>query len=570
MKKYHATRSVMIGSRQYATGDIVYAEVPDTFARNAGLVCIDQDYHPDPRKQPGHLVGMGDRPEISIVITFHDQEKFVRDCLRSWQEQTVKVPYEIIAVNDASEDNTADVIAKEFPNVRLFNVDFKRAASSRNYGKAQARGKFIGWFDGDDWVKPEYLEKLHDALIQHPEKDVAYSRFDFGDWGLAQGRLPICGSFEWSHTWVRYAAIINTPSLMRMELANKIEWDPGSWALDDWIFNRRMSDVGANPIHVRESLWNYRIHSGSLWGSGRGNEERKRVIKFMKHEWETRPKKPECTFVSMISRWDTLNEYFESVSKCKMPKAEMHWFIFIDTDDEKLVDRVKFLSESVKFHTRRIFVTGEKNLATASNFTERAMRISRNVKVCINECLRSDIGTPYMFMTEDDTVFPANAWQKLWKTVKERDVAIASGIETSRTVDRHMGYGFLFTNEDGEIVERHMPGGSSMQNVKLDVNSCGWYCWIGRVQDLADWKPRCIEDGRFLGPDSLMAFDLDKEGKRVRVDTSVQCRHWDPRSSKWVDVADAIAYEIKYEKCGKRWEAKTEKTHVDNLQKAHK
>ena len=56
---------------------------------------------------------------ISVIVPIYNCEKYLRDCLLSIYNQTFK-DYEIIAVNDASTDNSADVlekISREYGNI---------------------------------------------------------------------------------------------------------------------------------------------------------------------------------------------------------------------------------------------------------------------------------------------------------------------------------------------------------------------------------------------------------------------------------------------------------------------
>ncbi len=85
-------------------------------------------------------------------------------CLDSLLGQTMK-NIEIIAVNDASTDNSLEILReyeKRYPSViRVITYeDNRHQGGARNEGIRAAKGEWIGFLDADDWVSPDYLEKL--------------------------------------------------------------------------------------------------------------------------------------------------------------------------------------------------------------------------------------------------------------------------------------------------------------------------------------------------------------------------------------------------------------------------
>lgn len=492
----------------------------------------------------------GQIPVVSIIVTFHQQAEFVRDCLRSFREQTIKVPFEIIAVDDGSLDETGDIIQAEFPDVRYLRVEFWQANRARNAGKDIARGKFLGWFDGDDWARPQYLEKLHAALLAHPEADIAYARFNIPHIQVADGRVPACNHFEWSRTWLQYAPVINTPTLIRRALADKVRWDERIRSADDWVFSRRMAEEGATAVQVREVLWDYRPHAASLWGSGQGAIERPKSLAIMKQRWPTFPKKPEVTFVSIITEPETAAAYFRSVRECRMPARDMHWLIIIETEDEAVVEAVKAYAAKIPFHTTRIFVTNEP--PPGASFIERARRRSRNIKICVNDCHPRPErgGTPFIFVVEDGTTFDADAFVNL-KAILDRDekvaIASAAGIDDPTTLE--LGFATLKTTRNGTIVRRATPE-PDIGTDPISVNAVRWRCWMGRSEALK--RPhRCEDDGRDIEPSEFLAYDLTRRGWKVIVDPTTTYQRWN--GERWRDLQEARGSDIGYRRDGDRW-----------------
>ena len=102
-------------------------------------------------------------PEISVLIPVYNAEKYLPQCLRSLQEQTFS-DFEIICIDDGSTDKSRQIIqnaALADPRICLICQTNQGVAFTRNRLIKQARGTYIAFVDADDFVLPEYLEKLY-------------------------------------------------------------------------------------------------------------------------------------------------------------------------------------------------------------------------------------------------------------------------------------------------------------------------------------------------------------------------------------------------------------------------
>lgn len=102
-------------------------------------------------------------PDISVVVPIYNLSKFLPRCFESLLKQTID-NYEIILVDDGSTDDSGTLCDqyhneyKEF--VRCIHKRNGGLSSARNAGIDAANGKYIIFPDPDDWVEPDYLEKL--------------------------------------------------------------------------------------------------------------------------------------------------------------------------------------------------------------------------------------------------------------------------------------------------------------------------------------------------------------------------------------------------------------------------
>lgn len=95
---------------------------------------------------------------VSVIIPVHNGEKFIAETLRSVLDQTVP-PAEVIVVNDASTDRTAQVIEAFGAAITLIDVRCRDARVARNTGAARAAGYWLAFCDADDIWLPSKLEK---------------------------------------------------------------------------------------------------------------------------------------------------------------------------------------------------------------------------------------------------------------------------------------------------------------------------------------------------------------------------------------------------------------------------
>src|SRR5215211_4019739 len=113
---------------------------------------------------------MGD-PLISIIVNVFNGESYVEECLESIRRLQGEFPLQIIVVDDASSDGTAEILRLYvdvgFEIVRLAkNVG---AAAAINHAFALARGEFVARLDYDDRYHPNFLVDSVDALQRHTD-----------------------------------------------------------------------------------------------------------------------------------------------------------------------------------------------------------------------------------------------------------------------------------------------------------------------------------------------------------------------------------------------------------------
>lgn len=121
---------------------------------------------------------MEEKVLVSVCCTAYNHEKYIRDCLDGFINQKTNFKYEVIVHDDASTDNTANVIkeyADKYPEIikpilQNDNQYSKGVLIYEDYLYPKCEGKYIAFCEGDDyWCDENKLQKQVDVLESNPD-----------------------------------------------------------------------------------------------------------------------------------------------------------------------------------------------------------------------------------------------------------------------------------------------------------------------------------------------------------------------------------------------------------------
>lgn len=121
-----------------------------------------------------------ENPLVSVIVPVYNVEKFIEKCVRSIMEQDYRA-IEIILVNDGTKDSSGricDDLALQDTRIQVIHKENTGVSSARNTGLAVARGEYIAFIDGDDYVSKEYISYLVD-LVRKFDCEMAISKNNF-------------------------------------------------------------------------------------------------------------------------------------------------------------------------------------------------------------------------------------------------------------------------------------------------------------------------------------------------------------------------------------------------------
>jgi len=116
-------------------------------------------------------------------------DAYIGEAIESVLTQSVS-DWELIVVDDGSTDGTAEIVRGfKDPRIRIFQQENAGISAARNRGIRESCGKFIAFFDSDDRLRPEAIERLSGALEKTANACVAY-----GEWIVMNEEGVVFGS----------------------------------------------------------------------------------------------------------------------------------------------------------------------------------------------------------------------------------------------------------------------------------------------------------------------------------------------------------------------------------------
>ena len=217
------------------------------------------------------------RPLVSICCITYNQERFVRDCLEGFLMQETTFPVELLIHDDASTDNTANIIREyeaRHPHIirAMYQTENQYARVKHPdvvFNFPRARGRYIALCEGDDyWTAPDKLQMQVDFMEAHPAYSGCFHNvkvvYEDGR-ERPQYAMPLKDTLT-----LRDLAEINyisTPSaLFRARLFPQFpDWyrhvPVGDWPLH--VLNAEYGDVG----YLNRICAVYRVHAKGVWSS---------------------------------------------------------------------------------------------------------------------------------------------------------------------------------------------------------------------------------------------------------------------------------------------------------------
>ena len=231
-------------------------------------------------------------PLVSVIIIAYNFEWCIKDAIASVLAQTYPRT-EVIVVDDASNDRTADAVVSFGSRVKLIRNSRRtsNAGLNRNTGIQAASGEYIAFLDGDDLWEPEKLVVQMTAAAQYPAAGlVAVDGIQFRHEDGAMLKPSLYHTIPWRssaelqvlnlYDRLLHGCCIETPSQILVRRAvldavggftGDLHPRPGGGRGEDYDLLLKIA-ARFNFTLSRRSLVRYRYHSSALSALGQQND----------------------------------------------------------------------------------------------------------------------------------------------------------------------------------------------------------------------------------------------------------------------------------------------------------
>jgi glycosyltransferase involved in cell wall biosynthesis len=219
---------------------------------------------------------------VSVVLPVFEQADVLGDAIESVLDQTYD-PFELIVVDDGSEDGVAEVLRGYIghPRIRILRQANQKLPRALSNGFAFARGEFWTWTSADNLMHPEQLARLVAFLESHPGTAMVYADYvaidDRGE-PLAdpsfrpQDRRPATSPEIHLPRDPRAINVIRDnfigPCFLYRSIVGRLigDYDPGL-GIEDYDYWMRVNHAfRIEHLGTDETLYRYRVHENSLSG----------------------------------------------------------------------------------------------------------------------------------------------------------------------------------------------------------------------------------------------------------------------------------------------------------------
>ncbi|QEH33014.1 UDP-Glc:alpha-D-GlcNAc-diphosphoundecaprenol beta-1,3-glucosyltransferase WfgD [Aquisphaera giovannonii] len=453
------------------------------------------------RKPGAPLIAPGRRlfPTVAVIITCHNYGRYLGEAIRSVLDQTI-LPAEILVVDDASDDDTAEVARGHADSgVGYLRVDHRSAYRSRKAGMLATQSKVLCFLDADDVLPHDYLERGL-PLFESPEVGIVYSDVElFGDLSRKQA-MP-----EWDPVEFDRENFMHAGSLVRrmaLEIADAFREPDLFEAHEDWMVWRRV--VAAGWIGSKQSaLYRYRRHA---------SEGPSRSLLQPRNYFDNGSLRliDVTLFTALSGRsslWPSYRDWLETQA---WPREQTRLFLMDTSQDPAFAASVRsYLAASryadVRYVARAVSEPGLADLPRGPNSAAVRLACAR-----IYNQMARDVTTPFVLVVEDDILPPPGVIERLLRAF-DRETAAVGAPYRSRGLGHYVAW-----DDEGE----HLPGGEGV----AAIGGCGFGCLLIRTSVLRDatFSYGYAEPIDF---DPAFCRRLRRDGWTIKMDWSQECAH---------------------------------------------
>lgn len=482
-------------------------------------------------------------PSLAVIITAHNYGQYLDECLESVLNQSRR-PDEIFVVDDASTDDTMEVVARwSNRGVRYLRVDHHDPRQSRLSGLQATSAEFVCFLDADDRLAPDYLRSGL-AGFNRFDIGIVYSDVDyFGDWNRCHQEpeeitLADMGKLNYVHN----GSIVRREAL-EMSRALEVPCDSRR-SHEDWLAWRRILEQGWKAKKQR-GIYGYRRHEAN-----RTNSKYKTANYFNQRAMET---ETITLFVALSGRnavWPRFQQFLEQQA---WPHAQVKLWLLDTSQNERFGRRIRrWISQcdyaDVRYRAESVATPG---LADAPRDNGATLDAVRMAAACIYNRLAREVTGHYVLTIEDDVIPPNDVIERLLRGF-DHHVASVAAPYPSRF---HKGYvawstGRQLIEEGPALATEPKTSDSGEPNLRFaQVEGNGFGCtmfrsdvfrealFTARQRPYVDFDPAFYERLKSTGLQAKLCWDAECQHLANNEEQIMLASHW-PEKWETLDLTE--------------------------------
>jgi len=195
---------------------------------------------------------------FSVIIPVYNRAHLIGETIDTVLAQTYP-QFEIIIVDDGSKDDIKAVLDKNYPNetrLHFFRKQNEERGAARNFGLKQASGDYAVFFDSDDFMKPHYLQTLHNIITEHPDVKLLAAKYNYDNNGKTEVHPFLESLPEGWHD----RDLFLKGNILACNYAIKIKDHPYKFfpperelaSMEDWLF--LLENLADNKIFIKDEI----------------------------------------------------------------------------------------------------------------------------------------------------------------------------------------------------------------------------------------------------------------------------------------------------------------------------
>jgi glycosyltransferase involved in cell wall biosynthesis len=212
-----------------------------------------------------------DEPLVSVIIPVYNGDRFIAAAIESVLAQTWQ-DFEIIVVDDGSQDNTSIVLQGYGDRIRAVYQSNQGVAVARNHGIQLARGRWVAFLDADDTFLPDKLAAQLAFADANPHLGMVHSGWQ----RVSEAGHPLMVVEPWHdipdltlESWLRWKPVLPSAMLFRRDwLVKSGGFDRQFPPAEDTELVLRLAAMGCEAGWLRQVTVHYRQHDASAMHRG--------------------------------------------------------------------------------------------------------------------------------------------------------------------------------------------------------------------------------------------------------------------------------------------------------------